>query len=218
MSSNQAFSGRECTCCNHEKAEEMNRRLSSGELSNRRAAELYNVTESAIRRHRKAHMGQASTPPAGARDRRPQAGAGAMPDFISTTPQRGGIDALLASAQAVLDDAKARGNARLELAALESIRKILETRDKIEDAGGSTNGYAGPGVVIVSHARPGQVADNVDDFIARLPSMPRGHARLILPDNHRDDPEFGPDFDPNDRETWPAGYAGPPDFEDKNAG
>ena len=62
----QAWNGRICSCCNHARVGELNAALAAGKVSNRRAAQIFSVSESAIRRHRKNHLKHAT--PAAAED------------------------------------------------------------------------------------------------------------------------------------------------------
>lgn len=59
-------------------------------------------------------------------------------------------------------------------------------------------------MILVSTNGTDAEATDVDDFIRRLPTMPKGQARVVLPSNHRED--FGPDYDENDPEACLPGH------------
>lgn len=217
MSAYQPYSGAYCAACHHAKAGELNAILGARTMSNRRAAELFGISESSIRRHVKNHLKPAGKAPNAdaeaarrARLAQMQADAGDLGDAPFDA------DALLQAATDLMREARHAKDRRGALAAGALIEKALACKARMGDDAGSTGRYVGPTVILVSTNGTDEEVTDVDAFIARLPSMGKGQARVILPSNNRDDPRFGPDFDPHDSETWPPGYAGASDFKDKN--
>jgi DNA-binding transcriptional ArsR family regulator len=111
---------RKCTICEHPEREAIEAALVAGELSNRRIATHYGVTEAALRRHVSAgHIPQRLV-------KAQEAAEAASADTLLAQ-----VKGLQARALAILDKAEAAGDLKTALSAIREVRGNLELLAKL---------------------------------------------------------------------------------------
>src|SRR5690606_2827107 len=113
-----------CTVCSHAQRAELDRLLLAGEMSNRRIAAQYAVTEQAVRRHKAEHLSERMAEVA---ERNAEADIRTAIDVVTQ------LRIVNNAALRVLKDARDAGDGALTLQATDRILKQIELQAKLID-------------------------------------------------------------------------------------
>lgn len=113
---------RTCTVCSHPKRPEIDRALLAGEESNRRIASQYDVSERAIREHKKNHLAERL---AKAAERNAEADVRTAIDVVAQ------LRTINGAAVSILTEARKAKDGDLALKAIDRIQRQLELQAKL---------------------------------------------------------------------------------------
>lgn len=108
-----------CTVCSHPEHGAINAALASGEVSNRRIAAQYGLSEAAVRRHADSHLPASLVEAAGAEEVR---------NALNVLDQ---LRAINETSRAILIDARKAKDGELALKAIDRIQRQIELQAKL---------------------------------------------------------------------------------------